>query len=400
MFRVFGNPSSTVSLGIGLLQLRQREPYSPYHRLRINKPDPLFLDHISVRLQNLNLQHCGGPMREALCHSLPRIGGCLEVATVAKDTSQQLFFRDFGRPCSMHQRRHHRRRQCWSLPLSRVCFFSGINFSLIECSRKGRFLLTCQASHASHGAIINRQCCFDSPSLFLMMPAETLSRGTKRTSRMHHHHVTHALESPTLEEFNTEDVESEDVQIGGGQNGSSLQPQSKLNGFTHTNTVGILGGMAALATVDFLRKVVVATPPESDFVPFLVCSDPHLQRFAPVVVQDKTRASAAKLTDVDESSPLSALLEKRRFLEQAGARLIVMPCHASHMWYDQLVEGCTVPFLHIADCVVDELKAMDLRPLEAGNRVKIGVLGTEATLAAGFYQERFKAQVGIHIQEF
>ncbi|KAG6554744.1 hypothetical protein Mapa_003763 [Marchantia paleacea] len=172
--------------------------------------------------------------------------------------------------------------------------------------------------------------------------------------------------------------------------------------FDHANTVGILGGLNPLATVEFMRKIVDASnaEDESDHIPVLLCSDPNLRKriassrgpmkssFKPALLEDAYGGAEEEI----ELITVEPLIQKRRFLEESGAKCIVMPCHVSHLWYDQLAEGCTVPFLHMADCVIDELKAADLQPLEAGTRPKIGVLGSEATLASAFYQEKLRSQ--------
>lgn len=172
--------------------------------------------------------------------------------------------------------------------------------------------------------------------------------------------------------------------------------------FDHANTVGILGGLNPLATVEFMRKIVDASNAEdqSDHIPVLLCSDPNLRKriassrgrmkssFKPALLEDAYPGAEEEI----ELITVEPLIQKRRFLEESGAKCIVMPCHVSHLWYDQLALGCTVPFLHMADCVIDELKAADLQPLEAGTRPKIGVLGSEATLASAFYQEKLRSQ--------
>jgi aspartate/glutamate racemase len=47
----------------------------------------------------------------------------------------------------------------------------------------------------------------------------------------------------------------------------------------------------------------------------------------------------------------------------------------------------------MADCVAKELKEAKLKPLEAGSPLRIGVLATNATLAAGFYKEKLQNEV-------
>ncbi|KAL1169228.1 hypothetical protein V6Z11_A05G133400 [Gossypium hirsutum] len=46
----------------------------------------------------------------------------------------------------------------------------------------------------------------------------------------------------------------------------------------------------------------------------------------------------------------------------------------------------------MAECVARELKEAGLKPLEAGSPLRIGVLATDATLKAGFYQEKLQIE--------
>lgn len=136
--------------------------------------------------------------------------------------------------------------------------------------------------------------------------------------------------------------------------------------------IGILGGMGPLATVDFLRKLVERTPAARDqeHVPLIVYAVPQ--------IPDRT----AGMMGTGES-PLPALREGIRALERGGARAIAIPCNTAHYWYDELVDHCSVPLLHIADSACAAL-GKDIS--------SVGLLGTSATLAAGFYQQRLAAR--------
>ncbi|CAK8535711.1 unnamed protein product [Lathyrus sativus] len=150
-------------------------------------------------------------------------------------------------------------------------------------------------------------------------------------------------------------------------------------------TVGIIGGMSVDATLNFLRKLVELSSQDGQSpIPFLLCSDPILNK---ELLSYERSLESFKL---DSPDIVKSLRNKRVFLENSGARCIVMPCNVSHSWYEQVSNGCSVPFLHMADCVAQELKEAKLKPLEAGSPLRIGVLATNATLAAGFYKEKLQ----------
>ncbi|GAQ87369.1 Aspartate or glutamate racemase [Klebsormidium nitens] len=156
------------------------------------------------------------------------------------------------------------------------------------------------------------------------------------------------------------------------------------------DVVGVLGGISPRATADFMRQVIQATPANSnkDHIPLVVSSIPQIPSLSAPILN----RPAGPALDQAVVSPLPAMLETRRFLEQSGARCIVMPSNMAHFWYDQLALDCSVPFLHIADAVVEELDLAKLEPLEAGSRPKVGLLASEATLKASIYQQKLEAR--------
>ncbi|MBK7331445.1 MAG: aspartate/glutamate racemase family protein [Betaproteobacteria bacterium] len=106
----------------------------------------------------------------------------------------------------------------------------------------------------------------------------------------------------------------------------------------------MLGGMGPLATVDFLAKLIAATPAagDVDHVPLVASSIPQIpSRVAAILAGG--------------ASPIPALLDARDRLLAAGATLLAMPCNTAHRWYDDLARGIDVPFLHIADAATDDV---------------------------------------------
>jgi aspartate racemase len=142
------------------------------------------------------------------------------------------------------------------------------------------------------------------------------------------------------------------------------------------NVVGVLGGMGPLATVDFMRKVVEATPAERDqeHVPMVVSCVPQ--------IPDRGAAFHGH-----GASPLPAMVESGRRLLAAGVGLVVMPCNTAHLWFDDVRQALGLPMLHLVDAALAEAQAA--APGDAG----IGLLATEATLASGLYTRRRRASM-------
>lgn len=165
---------------------------------------------------------------------------------------------------------------------------------------------------------------------------------------------------------------------------------------SQVNTVGIIGGVSVDSTLNFLRKLVKWSSKDGEScVPFVLCSDPVLNK----EVFSHERSSFPYLscksdcTQLDPTPIVKSLQSKGAFLENSGARCIVMPCNVLHSWHDEVSKGCSVPFLHMGESVARELKEAKLKPPEAGSLLRIGVLATDATLKAGFYQEKLQNEV-------
>lgn len=140
--------------------------------------------------------------------------------------------------------------------------------------------------------------------------------------------------------------------------------------------IGVLGGMGPAATVDFLAKLVALTPAETDqeHVPLLVHSVPQ--------IPDRVDAIAR-----GSDAPFGPMRAGIRLLEQAGAEAIVIPCNTAHVWYDRLAAASTVPIIHIAQAVRQEIE-------DAGRPVnRLAILATRATLGAQIFQDRLAGAV-------
>ncbi|MBT6094247.1 MAG: amino acid racemase [Rhodospirillaceae bacterium] len=137
--------------------------------------------------------------------------------------------------------------------------------------------------------------------------------------------------------------------------------------------LGILGGMGPLATVDFMQKVIEATPAtrDQDHIPLLVHAVPQ--------VPDRAEAI---LTGSDE--PLAWLQEGTKILRAAGAEAIAIPCNTAHYWYDNLTSELDIPVLHIVDAAAAQLQSIGI------TNGTVGLLATKGTVAAGVYQKRFE----------
>lgn len=141
------------------------------------------------------------------------------------------------------------------------------------------------------------------------------------------------------------------------------------------NLLGVLGGMGPLAAADFLKKLAEETPAhrDQDHIPYVAWGVPQIPDRPPAIIGHG-------------ESPLPLMLEGVLALKAAGASAVAIACNTAHYWYDELLAGVGLPILHIADAACDELATLGV----AGGPV--GLIGTDGTLQAGFYQQRFSGR--------
>ncbi|XP_057772897.1 uncharacterized protein LOC130992326 [Salvia miltiorrhiza] len=161
------------------------------------------------------------------------------------------------------------------------------------------------------------------------------------------------------------------------------------------NGIGIIGGVSIDSTLNFAKKLKdLLLEEEGSSPPFILCSDPSLSKELSSLDRSSSPFSSAKTerAEADCSAIVENLRRKRAFLDRSGVCCVVMPCHISHAWHDEIKEGCSVPFLHVGECVVNELKQAELKPFESGSPLRIGLLATNQSLLPTVYQEKLEKE--------
>ena len=132
--------------------------------------------------------------------------------------------------------------------------------------------------------------------------------------------------------------------------------------------LGILGGMGPAASAEYVTRLINQTQANCDqeHIPFVLWNEP------------RTPDRSTSLRNGDDR-PLPYLLQGIQALKTAGCDLIVMPCNTAHFWYDELIKF-QVPIVHIVDSVAYSLCDADV------NNGTIGIIGTQATIELGLYQ--------------
>lgn len=139
--------------------------------------------------------------------------------------------------------------------------------------------------------------------------------------------------------------------------------------------LGVLGGMGPLAAADFLAKLVAETPAsrDQDHIPYVAWGVPQIPERPAAILHGG-------------ESPLPQMLRGIAALKQAGATVVAIACNTAHYWHDDLVREGGLPILHIADAVCDLLAERGI------TRGGVGLIGTDGTVKAGFFQRRFAAR--------
>ena len=137
---------------------------------------------------------------------------------------------------------------------------------------------------------------------------------------------------------------------------------------SETKTVGVIGGLGPMATLDFFDRILKRTK--------ALREQDHLR----LIIDNTTKIPDRNaFTRGEGPSPGPALADAARGLEQAGAEFIVMACNTTHAWEAEIRAAINVPFISIIEETTKVVA--DLSPEAAG------VLAVDACLSSNLYQE-------------
>ena len=136
--------------------------------------------------------------------------------------------------------------------------------------------------------------------------------------------------------------------------------------------VGVLGGMGPEATVEFMRRVIQATPAsdDEDHIRMVVDNNP------------KVPSRIKALIEGTGEDPGPVLATMAHGLAMAGADFIAMPCNTAHHYLPALRDAVSIPVLDMVGLTVARLEALDPRPRA------IGVLASPAVRLTGLIESR------------
>jgi aspartate racemase len=146
-------------------------------------------------------------------------------------------------------------------------------------------------------------------------------------------------------------------------------------------TVGIIGGMGPLATIDLYTKIVKYTNAKTDQENLHVVIDSYPQ------IPDRT-----KYLKGEGENPLPYLLESAKNLKKGfNVDVYCMPCNTAHYFINELRNNIDVPFISIVESAFEEIKQYNFK--------KLGILATDGVFLGRVYHDFFEKN-GIKIENF
>jgi aspartate racemase len=135
-------------------------------------------------------------------------------------------------------------------------------------------------------------------------------------------------------------------------------------------TMGVIGGMGPDATVDFLSRVVSNTPAEKDqnHIPMLIDHRPQIP-------------NRHHSIDGSGENVVPYLTAMAKGLESSGANFLVMPCNTAHAYAKDIREAVSIPFIHLIDETVAQIKK-----LHPGIQ-SVGIMAAKGCLDSKLYQD-------------
>ncbi|WLS80819.1 aspartate/glutamate racemase family protein [Erwinia pyri] len=138
-------------------------------------------------------------------------------------------------------------------------------------------------------------------------------------------------------------------------------------------TIGILGGMSAASTQIYYRQMCELVRQRKGGL-----HSPEL------LIRSLNFANIEHLQAKGQWDEAGSILNaEARALQRGGADFIVLATNTMHKLADRMMDGVTIPLLHIADATASQI-------VKAGHKAP-GLIATAFTMEQSFYLDRLKA---------
>lgn len=132
-------------------------------------------------------------------------------------------------------------------------------------------------------------------------------------------------------------------------------------------TIGIIGGMGPMATVDLMQKIILATDAREDQEHIHILVDNNTN------IPDRTAAILG-----NGPSPVPELLKSADRLTSQGADFLIMGCNTAHFFLPPMMPFLKIPFLSMIEAAAEFCQQLGCR--------KVGLLASAGTCHTGIYQ--------------
>jgi aspartate racemase len=139
---------------------------------------------------------------------------------------------------------------------------------------------------------------------------------------------------------------------------------------------GVLGGMGPEATVDFLARIVRATPARDD------CDHIHVL----IDCNPQVPSRIARLLEGHGEDPLPVLVAMAQGLKAQGADFLVIPCNTAHHYLPDIARTVGIPVLDMVSLAAVRLAQLHPQP------TTVGVLSMPAVRKVGLYEARLAGE--------
>lgn len=137
-------------------------------------------------------------------------------------------------------------------------------------------------------------------------------------------------------------------------------------------TIGIIGGMGPLATVNLYLRIVERTKAQKDQEHIHILIDSNSN------IPDRTKAIIGNGED-----PTIELIKSAKRLEQAGAEFLIMPCNTAHFFINEIKENVSIPFINM----VEETVKYTFEKF--GKDITVGIMAADGAIKTKIYENHY-----------
>jgi len=146
--------------------------------------------------------------------------------------------------------------------------------------------------------------------------------------------------------------------------------------------IGVVGGVGPAATVDFLDKIVRATPASRD--------QEHIKVVVEQNPQIPDRTGALLRGGID---PTIALYATCKRLEADDASIIAIPCNTAHAFVDRIQPHLSIPIVSMLQATVDLIRT------RYGTDRPVGLLASSGTVRSGVYHAAARGSLPLMVPD-